>query len=76
MILDSVFRVSLFCSAMKIFINLNEFTLMHTAQYILNLKYKGRKLMPTNVENIEKQGYVTAVFMSQKALPNPLPSGP
>ena len=49
---------------------------MHTAQYILNLKYKGRKLMPTNVENIEKQGYVTAVFMSQKAPPNPLPSGP
>ena len=61
-------RVFLFCSAMKIFINLDEFTLMHTAQYILNLKYKGRQLMPTNVENIEKQEYVTAVFMSRSVL--------
>ena len=41
---------------------------MHTAQYILNLKYKGRQLMPTNVENIEKQEYVTAVFMSRSVL--------
>ena len=41
---------------------------MHTAQYILNLKHKGRQLMPTNVENIEKQEYVTAVFMSRSVL--------